>query len=54
MYRQFPDLTEEQEQELLSILMEDIDFRYNNVEYWDERIIEGYYFDNGLTKDEED
>ena len=54
MYRQFPDLTEEQERELLDILAQDIDFRYNNVEYWDPEVIEGYYYDKGLTNDGDD
>lgn len=54
MYRQFPDLTEEQEKELLDILAENIDFRYNNVEYWDPEIIEGYYYDKGFTNNEVD
>ena len=41
MYRQFPYLTEEQERELLDILAQDIDFRYNNFEYWDPEVIDG-------------
>ncbi len=54
MFRQFPDLTEEQEKELLEILTENIDFRYNNIEYWDPEIIDGYYYDKGLMDDKVD
>lgn len=40
---QFNALTKSEKKNLLEILREDIDERYNNEQYWDESIIRDYY-----------
>lgn len=57
MGTKFEDLTAEEETTLLNNLSEDIDMRYNNVEYWDRDFIESYHRDVGAwfaDEEEED
>lgn len=48
MYREFPELTKEQETELLTRLREDILERYNNIEWWDSEIIFDFKVELGI------
>jgi hypothetical protein len=50
----FENLTDKQEIELLAILSENIDERYNNVEYWDEEIIKSFHNRVGARSDDSD
>lgn len=40
---QFKELTKSEKENLLQMLRDDIDERYNNEQYWDESIITDYY-----------
>ena len=44
-------MTFQQEEELCLALSEDIDFRYNNLEYWDQDIISNFAGEHNLEKD---